>query len=340
MSQHHQTETVSNASVLDLIETCCAFGLLNTRQLKKLGIKRSELLDPMRRFPESKLISLWHWVAANAKPAHIGLLIGQQINPSAKGILASWVSQCDSLGEALNIFQQNISLMNPSEQWRLKQDDKRCTLTFTMKEDKNYPSIALERSLSAMTTWGRILSGHDFRLIKAEFSFSEPVYSSQFTTIFGADIKFNAPANQLIFNSEYLKLPVISGNHFLKSIMESKAQKALEKLNGDIPVARQAEDIIEEALLSGNVLNIDRTCEILAISRQTLYRKLKQENTDYKTLLEHARKARAIALLSERRETVTAISLHLGYQETSSFYKAFKRWFGISPKDYINNSER
>ena len=335
MSNTTPVETVSNTAVLDLLETCYSLGLMNDGDLDTLGIQRSTLCDPTQRFSEKKLIELWQWVAKNSTKPDVGLLIGQTINPGAKGLLASWVSQTESIGEALEIFCANISLMSPSEHWEILQHDGLCTLRFTLREDKPYPSIAIERSMSAMIAWGRALSGHEFPLIETHFSFPSPHYLSTFVEIFGDNISFETNENCIRFNSERLKLPTINGNQFLKSLVEEKAKAALHALTNNVSMATKTKAAIEKTLLSKNVTSIDAVCEELALSRQTLYRKLKEEGCDYKSLSDEYKKAEALKRLKTGDENITSISLHLGYKDTSSFHKAFKRWFGMSPSAYL-----
>ncbi len=339
MTKANSVETVSNTAVLDLLETCRTLGLINDHDLDSLGIQRSTLNDPTLRFSENKLIELWNWIAENSTLPDVGLLIGQTINPSAKGLLASWVSQTESIGEALDIFCTNISLMNPSERWDIKEHDGLCTLQFSLREDKAYPSIAIERSMSAMVSWGRALSAHEFPLIEARFSFPSTSYHTHFVSIFGNKITFEASENCIIFDSQFLKLPTINGNKFLKSLIEDKAKAALQALTNDYSVTSRTKVAIEKILLSKNAIGIDAVCDELALSRQTLYRKLKEEGCDYKSLSDEYKKAEALKLLQTESENITSISLRLGYNDTSSFYKAFKRWFGMSPKSYLRSLE-
>lgn len=338
MSHTTPVETVSNTAVLDLLETCSALGIMNNHDLDTLGIQRSTLSDPTLRFSENKLIELWQWIAKHSSKPEVGLLIGQTINPAAKGLLASWVSQTESIGEALEIFCANISLMSPSERWEILQHDGVCTLQFTLREDKPYPSIAIERSMSAMIAWGRALSSHAFPLIEARFSFPSTYYHSTFVSIFGSNITFEAHENCIKFDSDLLKLPTVNGNQFLKSIIEEKAKAALQALTNDVSMATRTKAAIEKTLLNKNALSIDAVCDELALSRQTLYRKLKEEGCDYKSLSDEYKKTEALKLLQIESENITSVSLRLGYKDTSSFHKAFKRWFGMSPSAYVRQS--
>lgn len=339
MNNATSAATVSNTAVLDLLETCSALALINDDNLQTLGIQRSTLCDPTLRFSEKKLLDLWQWIARNSTKPEVGLLIGQTINPGAKGLLASWVSQTESIGEALAIFCANISLMSPSEHWEIIEHNGVCTLQFTIQKGKPYPSIAIERSMSAMISWGRALSAHEFPLIKACFTFSERPYRSVFESIFGGNIEFSSNENCIQFDSKLLKLPTINGNQFLKSIVEEKAKAALQALKNDTSMVTKTKAAIEKTLLNGNTLSIDVVCSELALSRQTLYRKLKEEGCNYKGLSDEYKKTEALKLLQTESENITSVSLRLGFKDTSSFHKAFKRWFGTSPTAYINQKE-
>ena len=332
-------ETVSNTAVLDLLETCRSLGLIDDNALGILAINQNTLKDPALRFSEKKLITLWHWLAEHSQFPEIGLLIGQTINPSAKGLLASWVSQTESLGEALEIFSTNIALMNPSEHWDIKEHNGVCTLQFSFQQNKHYPTIAIERSMSAMVTWGRLLSGHKLPLIHTHFSFPATSYSKRFTDIFGHTITYGMPENSLRFEGSLLKLPIVSGNQFLKSIVEDKAKSTLETLTKEQFFTLKTKAAIEKLYSRKSMITIDSVCHELALSRQTLYRKLKDENCDFKSLNENHKQTQALKLLQLKSENITSISHRLGYQDTSSFYKAFKRWFGMTPSSYINSLE-
>jgi AraC-like DNA-binding protein len=291
--------------------------------------------DPALRFPESKLIEIWKAIATSEKIQGIGLKIGQTINPEAKGLLASWISQTNTLREALTIFNKNISLMNPSESWEMKEDNGVCTLTFKLRKDKHYPHIAIERSMAAMICWGRALSGQQFPIIEAHFSFPAPKYKDLFAPIFGQHLKFNATKDTLSFDKKLLGLPVISSNHFLKAIIEAKAKTTLEEIDKTTPIRTKVKTIIKESLTTGNQITINQVSGCLSMSRQTLYRQLKKDDTDFQTLYDLVRKERALYLLKTGTENINTISLNLGYKETSSFYKAFKRWFSLPPKAYL-----
>jgi len=344
MPNSHALTTVSSAAVLDLLSICRDRNLLSNKQLLALGLEhldfcesRTDSVDPLQRIPEQSLVQLWRQLSdlQPFKEQGLSLLIGQHINPKAKGLLASWVSQTATLSEALDVFCHNISLMNPSEHWEIRKSQRVTTLVFSFGVGHRYPSVAIERSMSALLAWGRALSGQKLPVLEACFSFSEPLYVEKFEALFGASLKFLAKENSISIDSKHLLLPVLSSNHLLKSMLEQQAKLLLSNLDQNASVTDKVRALIKDAFASNHALTIEQACHALSLSRQTLYRHLKQENHTFKSLLENERKAHSLFLLEQKKLSINAVALQLGYVDTSSFNKAFKRWFGLPPKAYL-----
>ena len=72
----------------------------------------------------------------------------------------------------------------------------------------------------------------------------------------------------------------------------------------------------------------------MAISSRTLRRKLDTENTSFRAVVEEERKQMAFQLLTDSDMKIDELAAHLGYTDTSSFTRAFRRWSDCSPRDY------
>lgn len=331
--------SVSGAAIQDLIETCRTLKLVDTKELKQLGLCDSiQSLDA--RVRESSLIALWRKLEHSDYNEEIGLKLGQTINPKAKGLLASWVSQSANLKEALTTFTENTPLMNPSEKWQIHRHNNQCQLSFTLDQSKHYPKIAIDRSMSGIVSWARELSQHPFPLQSASFTFKVPSNTQAYVDIFGPHTNFSAEQNSLVFDTALLDLPVINSNVLLKSMISDRALITLAAMREGTPLNQEVNLRIDEALSRGHVLSVQQLCADLGLSRQTLHRRLKKHNTDFLSLLDESRKERARDLLLKGRQSVTSISLNLGFQDTSSFYKAFKRWFACSPKEFVAQQQQ
>lgn len=337
MHKNTQGNTVSRAAAQDLANTCHELGLISNQRLKSLGLENAQHYNLDDRIPESTLIMLWRVLAEHEKASNSGLKLGHIINPTTKGLLASWISQAGTLREALRIFTENIGLMNPSESWVIHEHSGVCLLRFQLDPDKGYPDIAIERSMSALVTWARALSNHSFPINKASFTFKSPRRSEPFAKIFGDNVAFGANDNCIVFESTLLELPVVSNNELLKLLVAQQAKQSLLAVTQKAPIHQKVQALIRKRLRSGESVTVHTICADLAMSRQTLYRQLKRQGTDFQTLLDQVRQDLALEFLKTGTDS-GAISLSLGYTDTSSFYKAFKRWFGTTPSAYLDSS--
>jgi len=79
---------------------------------------------------------------------------------------------------------------------------------------------------------------------------------------------------------------------------------------------------------------LDEIAHALGLSQRSLRRKLDQEGTSFRTLVEDERRELALQLLTGSDMRLDEVAIHLGYTDTASFTRAFRRWMGCSPGAY------
>jgi AraC-like DNA-binding protein len=62
-------------------------------------------------------------------------------------------------------------------------------------------------------------------------------------------------------------------------------------------------------------------------------RRLAAEGTSFQSLLDAARKTRALWLLQHSSRSVEDIAAQLGYADTSNFSRTLRRWCGRTPRE-------
>ncbi|UGA53673.1 AraC family transcriptional regulator [Vibrio sp. VB16] len=321
---------VSVASAINLVDECDNF--CSAKERERCPCDDLYTLDVEAYISESIIIDIWNRLDKLHPDRDIGLTLGKRVNPRAKGILTSWASQACSVGESLNIFINNISLMNASEYWDLKIEGRLCYLTYAITKTKDYPVMAIERSISELLCWVRSLSRHPFILESATFSFDKPKNIEKYEELFGVSLSFGSSSNSLVFPLELLDLPIESGSVLLKGIMEHKALETIDRLSGQATYEVQVKKILEESFDSGEgVPSAVQVASKMYVSRQTLFRRLQSEGTNYTGIVNLFRKYRVKKLLNSTGLSISEVSYRLGFKDVSSFYKAYRRWFGNTP---------
>ncbi|PQA29057.1 helix-turn-helix transcriptional regulator, partial [Amnimonas aquatica] len=81
----------------------------------------------------------------------------------------------------------------------------------------------------------------------------------------------------------------------------------------------------------GLLATLEDVAGALLVSPRSLRRKLEAEGASFRGIVEEAREQLALQLLEMTDMKLDELSLHLGYADTASFTRAFRRWQGISP---------
>ena len=79
-------------------------------------------------------------------------------------------------------------------------------------------------------------------------------------------------------------------------------------------------------------LAVEHVAKRLAVSPRTLQRRLKEEGTSFKGVVSATRENLARHYLSRTQLTATEIAFLLGFEEPTSFFRAFQRWTGTTPE--------
>ena len=325
--------TASAALVLDLFDGLSAHNLISSDDLQRLNIKREQLTDVEKRIPVALIHQLWQCAQLKSPPSNIGLSIGRNINPTAKGILAHLVSQSDNIEDALNLFRDKSGLMSEGEKIQYTVHNKKIKIQYLFSNSDHYHQYAIERSLSIVLSWCRHLTGEACIPLACGFRHDKVEHLSECKDMFGPNVLFSQSEDYLLFDASLLKLPLKNTNPYLKAILLKQAQDIENELYDGPALSERVRKIIDNALGIQSV-NIKFVSGQLNMSRQTLHRKLKSEGTHFTQILTQVRKEKALNLLKQTNLQTDAISEQLGFEEPSAFFKAFKTWFNTTPKNH------
>jgi AraC-like DNA-binding protein len=80
--------------------------------------------------------------------------------------------------------------------------------------------------------------------------------------------------------------------------------------------------------------SLEQLAQRLHTTNVTLHRRLRNEGTSYQQIKDVCRRDAAIALLRAEPLSGSAITQKLGFSDASTFYRAFKKWPGITPQHF------
>jgi AraC-like DNA-binding protein len=178
----------------------------------------------------------------------------------------------------------------------------------------------------------RLVYGDDINPIMVMLPRAKPSTTKEFSEFFSAPIEYEARETALFFIGEQVEKPLPTANIELAHANEKIVKDYLSHLDRTY-VAMQVKSKIVDCLSSGMVTEQDMA-NALHLSLRSLQRKLREEGTSYKEILEETRRDLATKYIQNSRLSISEISFLLGFSEISNFSRAFKRWNGQAPTDF------
>jgi AraC-like DNA-binding protein len=160
-----------------------------------------------------------------------------------------------------------------------------------------------------------------------------PIERAVFTT----QITFNAGENGIALERSLLEAPLGSAEPALRTLLEKYAERVNVERPGRgtlIPRVRAA----IEASLSDGPPTAERVAKVMQMSSRTLQRRLASDGTTFQEVLDSVRQLLALRYLRERQIQLGEIAFRLGYADSRVLVRAFKRWTGVTPGAYRQQS--
>ena len=169
------------------------------------------------------------------------------------------------------------------------------------------------------------------------FTYEEPSYRAEYDRIFRLPISFNVNMNAIMFGEELLSVRVAPPNQYVSRLVRQQAEGLLEQLERSSSTRAQVEQHLMHVLHTGEA-SIEVIAKKLGLSRQTLFRKLKEEGMTFEKVLDELRHKLALQYLQTEKITVNETAYRVGFSDPAAFSRAFKRLTGLSPRAMINGT--
>ena len=292
------------------------------------------LQDPDSRIPFARLVALYEKAAELTGDDNFGLHIGESVNPSAFDVVGYCALNSSTLGAAFTRVARYHSIWTDGALFTLETANETSAIVYRYLE----PSIVdhrqdSEMTLATVTTLCRNIATPDFTPATVEFQHAAPGDLSEHRRLFNCPVRFGAPANRLSFPSSFLSLPIAKADASLCALLDRHAEELLAKHPPKDSLIDQVRSLIADEFRGGEP-SLERIAAHLGVTPRTLQRKLQELGTSYNDVLDKMRRELAMRYLREPRMAICEVAYLLGFSESSSFHRAFKRWTGLTPKEF------
>lgn len=194
------------------------------------------------------------------------------------------------------------------------------------------PDAIADVTLATVMELGRRGTGRHLRPLRVEMA-RAVMPGDTHRSYFDAPIRVGAAQTALVLASADLDLPFAGHNPELLTLLEPALAASLEEIAAQSSLLEQVRILIRRRIASGKPDIADIASE-LGLSERTLQRRITEEGASFRALLDETRREMGRQLLADDQNGIDEVAFLLGFQDTSSFYRAFRAWEGVTPAQW------
>ncbi|MFC3095882.1 AraC family transcriptional regulator [Alteromonas sediminis] len=291
-----------------------------------------------KRFANGRMpITLWwealHILQSKQQDKSVGIALGQLTQPHFFGALGYLIDTSSDVHAALCNFQKYERYLYEGASSTIHQERSDTTLFWPM--DYGFSTAASDETLLAglVSTLRHISGDNSLSPKHVGFIHTRPPLVDTYESFFNCRVRFGAKNTQITFSNDAIGLSLVRADPYLNRILEEAVIEQIAQLPDDDLFLRWFYQHISIAMQSGHpTLNV--VAQRMSMSPRTLYRRLDERGLRFNSLLLAMRKNMAAQLIAENACSLSTIALKLGYSEQSAFNRAFKQWYGMTPRQY------
>jgi AraC-like DNA-binding protein len=327
-----EKDTIAIELVREALLECGLTAQARLHLLETVGIAADLLASSGSRVPAAAYAALWRALAQACDDEFFGMDARRLRQGSLEFLCRSSMAQ-PTVAAGLESGLSFLSLM-------LERFDARLIRQHSVAEivlDEGDP--AQGRAFSYFTYWMIVhgvacwLSGRRIPILAIELRCAAPAFIDDYRVMFGENLRFERPCSRMIFAADCLDLPIKRSAAELQRFLAGAPANILVKYRDPQSLASRIRHDLHE-LPAEQWPDTEALARHLSMSASTLRRRLADEGHSYQGLKDSVRKELAIHWLGEDALSFASIATRLGFADTSSFYKAFRKWTGSNPGHY------
>jgi len=308
------------------------------------GLEEARFSDPHFRCGFQPLRRLFLNAIEQTGDLHLGVKLGQLFQPTYIGVPSYTAMNAARFKDGIDVLTRFFFLNFPAFEVRLIEIDPslpaghaavRLRSKFPFEDIAYFgfssAIVALNGLFKAMLQSERVAT-------RADMAVNTPEGRICLEATIGFPIRFDAAENQIIFPAVLLDRPLPGADPINHTRLLGLCEQFAEEMAFETTPVTQVMAILESAPFL--TVSLSDVAAELGYSERSLRRLLDRSGTSYRKLVDQVREQRARNLLSGGTQPIKAIAGALGFESPSNFARSFKRWTGLTPKAFREQTQR
>jgi AraC-like DNA-binding protein len=305
--------------------------------LDQFGLDPARLAEVGARLSIPRYMRLGHAAIQLTGTPALGLRMGRSSRLSQAGLAGVTAAQAPTVREAARTLIRFEPLYgsNYRGQSSFHEDNEGAWLRFySISPYNDYNRFVVDSILAGWLHQLSTLAGTEVLAEKVEIEFDAPAYAHEYGALSEEPVSFEAGVNQLRLSQRVLGLRNPDHVPGTWQHLLHLCERELEQLTRTRSLRERITQLLGPLLNGGREPDLEEVAARLKLPTWTLRRKLAEEGTRFRTILNDTRRDLAMTYIRDTELAFGEIAYLLGFASAEAFQRAFKRWNGQTPGEF------
>ena len=334
---HRDYYTSSQSWLTSAVRVLDSSGFDGRRALAGSGIPVEDFENEAGRAPVKVIGDAWRFVASALDDPAIGVRAAiEGFNPAHWQSLGLAFLCSTTLRQALERLVKYFEVLSDAADTRLVQEQQRLSFVAVTQQDPELIGYeALEFGLAALLVLMQEVFPRPLRPVEVRLHRPQALANDDFAKLLGQNVIFGSAFESISFDIKAVDETLPSSNQSLAAYQDLFSEDYVARFGNNSVSIEVRKQILR--LMPAGESSIQNVAAAVHSTARSLQRKLGSEQTSFNNLLTGTRKQLSLTYIKQPQHGISEIAYLLGFANHSSFSRAFKQWFDVTPTDYRKN---
>lgn len=286
--------------------------------------------DPEARIPQKRFDRIWRTASEVAGDPCIGLHAGERVHPRAVNVFGYLMLSSATVGDGIHRVARYQGVLTGKPWIAIEDEPAGVRIQVGIEhEDPGIHAIHAEYVAGLLLQVMSWVSERAIEPVETRFTHAARGELAEYRRALRGPVRFGADRNELILEPGVLEIPSQHANARFANLHEKFASQLLTRQQDSSLAACVRRELAER--LEAGPPDRSSVARHLALSERSLQRRLREEGTSFRSVLDEWRRDLAREKLQRHDLPIAEVAYLIGFAEVSSFTRAVRRWFGCTP---------